>query len=302
MKNTTLRQLTVFETAARLLHYTRAAHELGMTQPSVSIQIRQLEETLGVTLFEQIGRRTYLTEAGRELHRYCRVISQQLMEAETVLDRLKGGQGGQLRLGIAPTAKYFVPAMLAQFSRTCPNVTFNLNISGHDALLAQFEGNGHDMAIMGSLLPDPAFIATEFRSDPLLVIAAPNHPLAGCSSVSLERMAQERILMREPSSNTRGVVERFFTERGFQLKPSMEINSNEAIKKCVQAGLGVAIVPAQSVTLELEVGCLVTLDIESLLLQRSWYLVHRYDKRFSSVADAFKNFVLQSAQSIPVGK
>ena len=299
MKNTTLRQLTVFETAARLLHYTRAAHELGMTQPSVSIQIRQLEDTLGVTLFEQIGRRTYLTEAGRELHRYCRVINQQLTEAETVLERLKGGQGGQLRLGIAPTAKYFVPAMLAQFSRTCPEVTFNLKIAEHEALLAQFEDNGHDMAIMGSLMPDSSLVATEFRSDPLLVIAAPDHPLADCSEVPLERMVQERILMREPSSNTRGVIEQFFTQRGLQLRPSMEINSNEAIKKCVQAGLGVAIVPAQSVTLELEVGCLVALDIESLYLHRSWYLVHRYDKRFSSIADAFKNFVMQSAQAIP---
>lgn len=300
MKNTTLRQLVVFETVARLLHYTRAAQELGMTQPSVSIQVRQFEDTLGVTLFEQIGKRTFLTEAGREMHRFCREITRQLTEAETVLERFRGGRGGQLRIGIAPTAKYFVPAMLEVFRRDYPDVTFNLTISGHEALLAQFEEYGQDMAIMGPLPEDSNFVATPFRVDPLVVIAASTHPLVGKKAVSLERMAKEPILMREPSSDTRGVIEQFFTKQGIQLKPSMVINSNEAIKKCVQAGLGLAIVPYQSVTLELEVGCLATLDIEALTLQRSWYLVHRHDKRFSFVAEAFKNFVLEKPEATVV--
>ncbi len=296
MKNTTLRQLTVFLTVARHLHFTRAAQELGMTQPSVSMQVRQLEENLGVALFEQIGKRTFLTEAGQELYRYGHRIQQQLAEAETVLERLKGAQGGQLRLAIGPTAKYFMPRLIGAFTLNHPDIVIDLHITGRDGLLAQLDNNERDMVVMGSAPADDALEAMPFLEDPLVVIAPPGHPLAGKPNVSLVELGAERFLMREPGSDTRAVTDDFFRGQGIEPRTIMIINSNEAIKQSVQAGIGLALVPTQSVMVELEVGRLVALELDAPPLQRVWYLVHRREKRFSAVAEAFRNFVLDKAR------
>lgn len=296
MKNTTLRQLTVFLTVARHLHFTRAAQELGMTQPSVSMQIRQLEENLGVVLFEQIGKRTFLTEAGRELYRYGQRIQQQLAEAETVLERLKGAQGGELRLAIGPTAKYFMPRLIAAFALEHPDVSVDLYITGRDGLLAQLENNERDLAVLGSEPADDTLEATPFLEDPLVVIAPPGHPLAGKSGVSLAELSAERFLMREPGSVTRAVTDDFLRREGIAPRIAMIVNSNEAIKQGVQAGIGLALVPTQSVMLELEVGRLVALELATPAPRRVWYLAHRREKRFSAVAEAFRNFVLDKAR------
>lgn len=301
MKNTTLRQLTVFETVARHLHFTRAAEALGTTQPSVSMQIKQLEDNLGVALFEQVGKRVHLTEAGRELHRYCREISRQLAEAEIALGRLKGIQGGQLRLAIAPTAKYFMPRLLAEFVRRYPGVAVDLRIADHETMLEQLETNERDMVVMASPPQDSMLVAEPFLVDPLVAIAAPDHALAGAGAVSPVRLAQEPFLLREPGSETRHAIERFFAEQGLTVSAGMTVNSNEAIKQGVQAGLGVAIVPLYSISLEREVGRLVVLDIPVMTLQCAWHLVHRQEKRFSCVAEAFRSFVLQEASRYVAG-
>lgn len=266
-----------------------------MTQPSVSMQIRQLEDNLGVALFEQLGRRVYLTEAGQELYRYGRAIDQQLSEAETVIDRLKGLRGGQLRLAIGPTAKYFMLRLLAAFVQNHPDVTIDLHITGRDNLLAQLDSNERDLIVLGTPPPDPMLVGYPFLEDPLVVIAPPGHPLTG-RRVPLAQLAQEPFLMREPGSDTREVIDQFFAQHGIEPRTAMVINSNEAIKQGVQAGLGLAIVPTQSVAMELETGRLVVLDIDALPLQRAWYLAYRRDKRFSNVAEAFKDFVEGNAR------
>ena len=296
MKNATLRQLTVFETVARRLHFTRAAEELGTTQPSVSMQVKQLEDNLGVALFEQLGKRIYLTEVGQEMYRYCRNISQHLADAETALGRLKGIQGGQLRLAIAPTAKYFVPRLLAEFVRRHPGVVVDLNVAGREELLAQIEDNVRDMVVMALPPPDPTLVAEPFFTDTLVAIAPADHALAKVRAVSPELLAQEPFLLREPGSETRHMIERFFVEQGLAVSEIMTVNSNEAIKQGVQAGLGVAIVPLQSVTLERDAGRLAVLDIAAMPWQYSWHLVHRQEKRFSCVAEDFRGFVLQEAR------
>lgn len=296
MKNTTLRQLTVFLTAARHLHFTRAAQELGMTQPSVSMQVRQLEENFGVALFEQVGKRTFLTEAGHELYRYGRAIDHQLAEAKTVLERLKGAHGGRLRLAIGVSAKYFMPRLLAAFTVNRPDVVIDLHIAGRDGLLDQLENNECDIAVMGSPPEEDGMMAHPFLEDPLVVIAPAGHPLAGERKLPLARLKSERFLMREPGSDTCDVVDDFFGQHSFVPSTSMIVNSNEAIKQSVLAGIGLAIVPIHSVTLELEVGRMVVLDLDKPILQHTWYLVHRREKRFSAVAEAFKGFVLDRAR------
>ncbi|MHB8472750.1 MAG: LysR family transcriptional regulator [Gammaproteobacteria bacterium] len=296
MKNTTLRQLTVFLSVARHLHFTRAAQELGMTQPSVSIQIRQLEENLGIALFEQLGKRTFLTEAGQELYRYGHKIHEQLAEAEIVLGRLKGIQGGQLRLALGPTAKYFMPRLIGAFTLKHPDIVIDLHITGRDGLLTQLENNERDLVVMGSAPADDTLEAMPFLEDPLVVIAPPDHPLAGKSKVPPVDLGAERFLMRESGSDTREVTDDFFRRQGIEPRTTMVINSNEAIKQSVQAGIGLALVPTQSVMLELEVGRLVSIDLDAPAPQRVWYLVHRREKRFSAVAEAFRNFVLDKAR------
>lgn len=296
MKNTTLRQLTVFEAVARHLHFTRAAEALGTTQPSVSMQIKQLEDNLGVALFEQIGKRIHLTEAGREMYEYCREISRQLAAAETTLERLKGVRGGKLRLAIAPTAKYFVPQLLAQFLRQYPGVVMDVSVASHETLLAQVEDNECDLVVMTSPPSDPSLVAVSFLTEPLVAIVPPDHALAQTRAVPLARLAQEPMLMREPGSETRQLIEQFFGEQDLAITVAMTANSNETLKQGVQAGLGVAIVPLQSVIYEREAGQLAVVDVDSMALQVHWSLVHRREKRFSCVAEAFRGFVLQEAQ------
>lgn len=296
MKNATLRQLTVFETVARHLHFTRAAEALGTTQPSVSMQVKQLEDNLGVALFEQIGKRIHLTEAGRELCEYCREISRQLNAAETALDRLKGVQGGQLRIAMAPTAKYFLMRLLAEFVRRHPGVVVDVCIASRDAMYSQLEANERDLIVMAAPTPDPALEARPFLDDPLVAIVPPDHPLAGARAVTPARLAEEPFLLREPASETRRLVEEFFIRHSATLSAVMTVNSNEAIKQAVQAGLGVAIVPQQSIAPERAAGRIAVLDVESLPIPFTWHLVHRQDKRFSCVTEAFRDFVLQEAR------
>lgn len=296
MKNSTLRQLTVFEAVARHLHFTRAAEALGTTQPSVSMQIKQLEDNLGVALFEQIGKRIHLTEAGREMYEYCREISRQLAAAETTLERLKGVRGGKLRLAIAPTAKYFVPQLLAQFSQQYPGVVMDVSVASHESLLAQVEDNECDLVVMTSPPSEPALVAVSFLTEPLVAIVPPNHALATAHAVTPTRLVQEPMLMREPASETRQLIEQFFGERDLNISVGMTANSNETIKQGVQAGLGVAIVPLHSVIYEREAGQLAVVSVESMALQVDWYLVHRREKRFSCVAEAFRGFILQEAR------
>lgn len=298
MLHLTFRQLSVFEAVARRLSFSRAAEELHLTQPAVSMQMKQLEENVGLPLFEQLGKKISLTEAGHELYHYSRTIAQQLAEAEAVLDELKGLERGKLRISVASTANYFAPQLLAIFSQRFPNVTVSLNVTNRESLLNQLANNEMDMAIMGQP-PDGLDLAAEsFLDNPLVVIAPVNHPLARKKRIPLTLLQNETFLIREQGSGTRIAMERFFAQRGITLKPGMEMSSNEAIKQGVQAGLGLGIVSIHTVALELEMKRLAVLDVDSFPIMRHWYVVHRANKRLSGVAQAFKHFLLDEANRL----
>lgn len=296
MMNTTLRQLAIFTVVARHLHYTRAAEELGVTQASVSIQIRQLEGSLGIKLFEQIGKKIHLTEAGREMFDYCQRINHQFSELETVLERLKGGGGGELRICAGRTAKYFVPSLLAQFRKQHPGAIVHVDVTTRDALLARLEDNSCDMAITGWAEDDSGLVAEPILQDSLAFIAAPGHPLATERRIPPARLEQEAFLMRESGSASRATVERFLSQHDLRLKVMMTINSNEAIKRGVEAGLGLAVVPKCSIAHEVKAGLLSLLDVDAGDAYRAWYLVYRKGKRFSVLADTFRNTVLETCR------
>jgi LysR family transcriptional regulator, low CO2-responsive transcriptional regulator len=297
--NITLRQLKAFEAVARHLNYTRAAEELFLTQPAVSMQIKQLEELIGQALFEQMGKKIHLTEAGREVYRYSLAIHNQVSEMQMVLTEMKGLQHGKLTLTVASTANYFLPTLLGVFSQRHKGVTVDIDVTNRENLLCALAANTTDLAIMGHPPDGLELESHPFLTNPLVVLAAPDHPLAGAKNIPIEKLATETFIMRERGSGTRAARERFFAERGgISFSKTMEMNSNEAIKQAVQAGIGLGVLSIHTLEVELMLKRLVVLNVEGFPIMRNWYIVHRQGKRFSAIAQAFKEFVLNEAPAL----
>jgi len=296
--NVTLRQLKVFASVARHMSYTRAAEELHLSQPAVSMQIKQLEENVGLHLFEQVGRGIHLTEAGQEVHQCSRVIQQQLNDTIAALEQMKGMQRGRLSLAVASTANYFATRLIATFSQRVERLTVSLDVTNREGLLHDLENNETDLVIMGKPPEELDLVAEPFMDNPLVIIAAPDHPFARRRRIPLSDLQREIFVVREPVSGTRIAMERFFAEKGVRLMTGMEMRSNEAVQQAVQAGLGLGIVSIHTLELELETRRLTVLDVEGFPIMRQWYIVHRAGKRFSPVAQLFKSFVLQEAASL----
>ncbi len=296
--NITFRQLKIFEVVARRLSYTRAAEELHLSQPAVSMQIKQLEENIGLPLFEQLGRRIYLTEAGQEMYHYSRSIAQQVEEAEEVLEQLKGLSAGRLEITVATTANAFATRMLSRFSRKYEGSTISLDVTNREHLLRQLAENEKDIAIMGRPPEDADLVIEPFAENPLVVVAAPDHPLVEQQPIPLYTLQEQTFVVRELGSGTRTAMQRFFAEHNLSITSSMEMNENEAIKQAVQAGMGLGIVSRHTIELELETKRLVILDVEEFPIMRHWYLVHRKEKRLSPVTQAFKDFVLSEGRDL----
>lgn len=294
----TLRQLKVFASVARHMSYTRAAEELHLSQPAVSMQIKQLEENVGLHLFEQLGRGIHLTEAGHEVYQCSRVIQQQLDDTEAALEQMRGMQRGRLSLAVASTANYFASRLIATFSRRVEHLTVSLDVTNREGLLHDLENNVTDLVIMGKPPEELDLVAEPFMDNPLVVIAATEHPLIHRRRIPLTDLQGETFVVREPASGTRIAMERFFAEQGVRLRTGMEMRSNEAVQQAVQAGLGLGIVSIHTLELELETGRLAVLDVEGFPIMRQWYIVHRAGKRFSPVAQAFKSFVLEEAATL----
>ena len=296
MLHLTLRQLKVFESVSRNLSFSRAAEELYLTQPAVSMQIKQLEGNVGLPLFEQLGKRIYLTDCGKELYRYSRAISQQLADMELFLDEMKGLGQGKLTLSVVNTANYFTPQLLAKFCQRYPGINVNLHVANRDAVLKQLADNSTDLAIMGQPPDGLDIVAESFLDNRLVVIAATNHPFVKLKNVEFTRLAEEVFLSREQGSGTRSAMERVFAQYKVQPRISMEMETNEAIKQAVQAGMGLGILSLHSIELELETKRLAMLKVEHFPLLRHWFVVHRANKRLSTAGQAFKQFLLTEAE------
>ncbi len=295
IRHATLRQLKVFEAVASHLSFSRAADELHLTQPAVSMQVKALETQAGLPLFEQIGKRIHLTEAGEALQRHGRTIGDELRAAEETLDGLRGLQHGRLAIAAVSTATYVAPPLLARFIGAHPGVALRLAVDNRAEVLRQLADNEVDLAIIGRPPENLEITAEAFAQHPHVVIASPQHPLAGRRRVRLERLATETFIVREPGSGTRGLLERLFVSHGLSLNVSMEMASNESIKQAVLAGMGVSLLSLHTVGLELETGRLVTLDVVGLPVVRQWHIAHLARKRLSPVALACKRFLLQEA-------
>jgi len=298
MLHLTIRQLRVFDAVARHLSFTRAAQALYLSQPAVSMQVRQLEESIGAPLLEKQGKKLYLTEAGREFLHYCRSILQQISEAESVLAELKGLERGHLNISVVSTASYFMPQLLAKFIQQYPKISVSLQVANRDAVLKQLAENSADLAIMGQPPEGADMLSQPFMQNLLVVIAAPGHPLARVRSIKPRQLAQETFLLREQGSGTRSVMERFFASHRMTPLTSMEMDTNEAIKQAVQAGMGLGIISRHGIELELETKRLQVLDVAHFPIVRHWHLVQRRGKRLSTAAQEFKRFLLTEAERL----
>ena len=291
LRHITLRQLKVFEAVARNLSFSRAAQELHLTQPAVSMQVKGLEGQTGLPLLEQVGKRIHLTEAGAELARFAREVQSGMKDCEDTLAAIRGVSGGRLHLAVVSTAKYFAPRLLAEFSRRHPGVTVKLSVTNREQVIGELQANQVDIAIMGRPPRGLDVVATAFAKHPHGIIASPEHPLARRRNLDLSRLANENFLLREQGSGTRMSMERVFADHGVKLVSSMELASNETIKQAVMAGMGLTFLSLHTVGLELSAGKLVRLDVRGTPVTRDWHVVYRKGKRLSPLAESFRAFL-----------
>jgi DNA-binding transcriptional LysR family regulator len=301
MIHLTLRQLQVFEAVARHLNFSRASEELHLSQPAVSMQVKQLEEAAGIALFEQVGKKIFLTGAGREVLLSSQAISQHLRDLEAALADLQGLKSGRLVVGVVSTASVFATRLMAQYRKQQPEVQLTLNVVNRETLLQQLAHNETDLAIMGQPPEGRDLYAQAFMRNPLVLVAAADHPLAGERAIPFARLAGQPLLGREPGSGTRSAMEAIFRKHGIGLTPAMEMNNNEAIKQAVEVGLGLGVVSRHTVEQELRSGRMVALDVEGFPIMRDWYLVYRQGKRLSPSALSFRDFVLEQGAQMELG-
>jgi len=298
MRHSTLRQFEVFEAIARLGSFTRAAEELYLTQPTVSMQIKKLADAVGLPLFEQVGKKMYLTDAGRELQQTCRGIFEHLAHFEMVTADMKGLKTGKLRLAVVTTAKYFAPRLLGMFCQQYPGVEVSLKVSNRERVLERLAGNQDDLYILGQPPEEADAVAEAFLENPLVVLAPAQHALAHKKKIPLKRIAEEPFLLREPGSGTRMATERVFAERGLKLKMRMELGSNEAIKQAVIGGLGISVLSSHTLALDASSGQFVILDVQGFPIQRHWYFAYPAGKQLSIVASTFADYLRQASKLI----
>jgi len=287
----TLQQLRLFEAVARLRSYTRAAQELHLTQPAVHIQVKRLEESMGLPLIEAVGKKLLLTRAGEEVYEATITVMARLEALGVALMDMKGKVAGPLRIGAVTSAEFFIPHFLGHFLREHPEVQPLLNVANREQVIRRLAANEDDFVIMGQVPEGMALAVNPFMDNLLVPIAHPGHPLATRQQIPLEELAAERFLMRESGSGTRSATQRRFAERGLKVSVYMELGSTEAIKQAVMAGLGVSVQSTSSLRLELETRRIVALDVVGFPLRRKWHAVHLQGKHLSLTAATFLAFL-----------
>jgi DNA-binding transcriptional LysR family regulator len=283
----------VFAAAARHKNFSRAAAELHLSQPAVSTQIKEFGNFVGLPLFERIGRKTYLTAAGNEMLHCANAIAQCLKEAEEALAQLKGVTGGRLNVAVISAGDYFFPRVLAAFREAHPGIDFNLTVHNRESLLRHLADNLTDLAVMVRPPTDMDIVAVPFAPHPYVIVASPSHPLAGVRQIPRAALNRERFVQREQGSDTWNSMREVFGKQFPRLNIAMQIQSTETIKQAVVAGFGVAFLSAHTISLDLQAGNLVVLDVQGFPAMLNWYLVHNRTKRLPPVAAAFKDFLLR---------
>jgi len=290
-RHLTFRQLETFATVARLGSFSRAAEALHLTQPAVSIQVRQITESIGLPLFEQSGREIRLTAAGQELLRTARELDDSWNRFESAVDALKGLKKGRLRVALVTTAKYFLPRMLGAFCQRYPDIEIELEVANRARIIERLRANEDDLYIMSFPPEELDVVATPFLDNPLVVVAPAAYPLPA-GPLSLADLAPDPFLLRETGSGTRKAVDRHLAANGLTLKVKLALGSNEAIRDLVASGMGLAILSRHVLGEHPEQEGLRILEVAGFPLQQPWSVVHLRQKILSLPAHAFMNELL----------
>jgi DNA-binding transcriptional LysR family regulator len=295
VRNLTLRQLQIFVVAARHLSYARAAEELHLTPPAVSMQLKQLEDNVGLPLFERLGRGVTLTGAGELLVHHALRILGEIKDAEASLQALSGAECGQLSVGLVSTAKYFMPRLLAKFAQEHPGIDVQFSVGNRQALLQKLQDNAIDLAIMGRIPSEIDAHGEPLAKHPYVIIAPAGHPLRQARRFDLQELRQETFLLREEGSGSQRVAEEMFKRHLFTPARTIGMGSNETIKQAVMAGMGVSLLSLHTLPLELKTGELCLLDVVGTPIERTWYVVHMNAKRLMPAGVKFRSFLLEEA-------
>ncbi len=298
IRHVTLRQMQIFEAVVRLGGYTRAAEELHLTQPTISMQIKKLNEAIGYPLLEQVGRRVHPTAAGTEVYAAARDILDRMVSLGESTTELGMVVKGPLRIAVITTAKYFMPHLLGAFISEYPEVQPILKVTNRSRVLERLKSNEDDLLIMGQVPEDLDVVAQPFVDNELVVVANVNHPLTKCSDITLQQLQKERFLVRESGSGTRLAINRLFAEQDLTIQPYMELGSSEAIKQAVMAGLGISVLSRHNLRLELEYNHIAVLDVAGFPLFYRWYAVYLKSKKLSLVSRTFLEFLLQQGKDM----
>jgi DNA-binding transcriptional LysR family regulator len=294
--NITIRQLRVFLEVANQQSFSQAARNLHLTQPAVSMQVKQLEDVVGLPLIAKSGRSIQLTDAGHEILLLSRDITQQIEQTELRIEQIAEGHLGRLKLVVASTVSSVATKLLAAFKEENPNMHISFDVTNREGIIEKLESNEADIVLMGQP-PDNLNLSTvAFMENPLVVIASPGHPLAAQKDpVSIDQLLEHGFVVRESGSGTRQAMERFFNDHNETCTTNMEMNSNDAIKQAVSAGLGLGVVSVHTLEHELSENRLTIVKATGFPIRRSWYLVQRKDKRLSPLAEKFRDYVLNTA-------
>lgn len=292
VRNLTLRQLQIFVVAARHLSYARAAEELHLTPPAISMQLKQLEDNVGLPLFERMGRGVTLTGAGELLVHHALRILGEIKDAEASLQALAGAETGQITVGLVSTAKYFMPRLLAKFTRSRPGVDVQFTVGNRELLLQKLQDNAIDLAIMGRIPVEIDAHGEPMARHPYVLVAPADHPLRTARRFELHELRQETFLLREEGSGSRRVAEEMFKNHLFTPARTISMGSNETIKQAVMAGMGISLLSLHTLPLELKTGEVSLLDVIGTPIERTWYVVHMNAKRLMPAGMNFRDFLL----------
>jgi DNA-binding transcriptional LysR family regulator len=297
MKGASLRQFRAFAAVARHLSFVRAAAELHLTPPAVSLQVGQLEREVGLPLFDRGARSVNLTMTGEYLLVYVRRLLSTLKEAEDTMARLRGLKAGRVTIGMVSTAKYYLPRLLASFRSEHRGVEMRLTVGNREQLVKQLHDAEVDLAVMGRPPRELDTRAEPFAAHPHGIVAAPEHPLAQRREIPPAALGLEEFIVREPGSGTRAAMEQFFREARITPPQIMEMTSNETIKQAVIANMGLAFLSLHTAGLEVQTGRLVVLDVVGLPMVRRWHVVNLQGKPLSPAAEALRYFILEQGEA-----
>ncbi|MEA5468975.1 LysR substrate-binding domain-containing protein [Spirulina sp. 06S082] len=297
-KSITFHQLQVFEAAARHGNFTRAAEELLLTQPTVSIQIKQLSKVIGFPLFKQIGKNIYLTEAGQELLTIARETFQKFEKLELKIADLKDFKSAQLNLGVVTTAKYVISHILQAFCQKYPNVNISLTVASQEELFERMMSDRDDLYLLRQPLEKISIPHYPFVENPLVAIARQDHRLTGKKQITLEQLARESLILPEPSSPMREAVERLFVKYKIPLQVKLELGNNEAIKEAIALGLGISIVSLHAIGLNELKTSFTLLDVKHFPIIQHWAIAYSPSPSLSTIAHTFFEFLQAEGKQV----